>query len=190
MADEQRPLLRVVAAVYTNRCSSWCEFWSCAPCFRCRAFSPLTGFMDEATYDHVVEHSRLPVRGCVQKKVQNRASRLLLLHSSRWPNQRSSRDLHLQLLEYGRPQLPAVAVSCQPLSGRMPSRRRLGATCTPLKCAQFWDVQADSEHERILFGLPVVLDTADPDIAVGDKLLLQYEARCSLLVSHRFQLLT
>lgn len=28
----------------------------------CSAFSPLPGFMDEATYDHVVEHSRLPVR--------------------------------------------------------------------------------------------------------------------------------
>jgi ATP sulfurylase len=28
----------------------------------CSAFSPLSGFMDEATYDHVVEHSRLPVR--------------------------------------------------------------------------------------------------------------------------------
>lgn len=38
-------------------------------------------------------------------------------------------------------------------------------------------VQADagSEHERILFGLPVVLDTDDDSIAVGDTLLLQYQ---------------
>lgn len=28
---------------------------------------------------------------------------------------------------------------------------------------------------RILFGLPVVLDTADDSISVGDTLLLQYE---------------
>ncbi len=28
----------------------------------CSAFSPLTGFMDQATYEHVVEHERLPVR--------------------------------------------------------------------------------------------------------------------------------
>lgn len=38
-------------------------------------------------------------------------------------------------------------------------------------------VQADagSEHERILFGLPVVLDTDDDSIATGDTLLLQYQ---------------
>lgn len=35
--------------------------------------------------------------------------------------------------------------------------------------------QADAEHERILFGLPVVLDTSDDSISIGDTLLLQYE---------------
>jgi sulfate adenylyltransferase len=62
------------------------------------AFSPLPGFMDEATYDHVVEHSRLPA-------------------------------------------------------------------------------DAGLEHERILFGLPVVLDTDDDSIATGDTLLLQYQGQ-------------
>jgi PUA-like domain len=48
-------------------------------------------------------------------------------------------------------------------------------------------LQADtgSEHERILFGLPVVLDTADDSVAIGDTLLLQYQvskcmARCAV----------
>ena len=38
-------------------------------------------------------------------------------------------------------------------------------------------LQADagSEHERILFGLPVVLDTDDDSVAVGDTILLQYQ---------------
>jgi hypothetical protein len=41
-------------------------------------------------------------------------------------------------------------------------------------------LQADagSEHERILFGLPVVMDTDDDSIATGDTLLLQYQVGC------------
>jgi hypothetical protein len=40
-------------------------------------------------------------------------------------------------------------------------------------------LQADagSEHERILFGLPVVMDTDDDSISTGDTLLLQYQVR-------------
>lgn len=41
--------------------------------------------------------------------------------------------------------------------------------------------QANQEHDRILFGLPVVLDTADDSIAVGDTLLLQYEVHTAAL---------
>ena len=40
-----------------------------------RAFSPLMGFMDEETYDHVVEKERLPVGGAAA--------------DSRWPPQKS-----------------------------------------------------------------------------------------------------
>lgn len=60
------------------------------------AFSPLKGFMDEETYDHVVEQERLPV---------------------------------------------------------------------------------NSEGLQLLFGLPVVMDTSDESIAVGDRLLLQYQGQ-------------
>ena len=40
----------------------------------------------------------------------------------------------------------------------------------------------DPQNDGALFGLPVVMDTRDDSVAVGDKILLTYQVRHGLLV--------
>ena len=41
--------------------------------------------------------------------------------------------------------------------------------------------QANEDGKQLLFGLPVIMDTADPSIAVGETLLLQYQVTVIIL---------
>ena len=124
----------------------------------CRAFSPLQGFMNEATYHHVVEHMRLPVRVPIfVHMLAPEQNHLLLFTTCAQANIILYMYVHLAFL-YAMPH--SFSLSSMFDTEALPKISHL--------------TDADLQ-DGLLWGLPVVLDTASDDIQPGDNVLLTYQ---------------